>query len=185
MLWQRLEDFYGSPEVIENALLKKIEDFPKISVRDNRKLRELGDVLMELEAAKTNGYLPGLSYLNTSRGVSSIVQKLPHALQEKWITVGSCYKEQHRIPYPPFSVFVNFICEQAKTRNDPSFASITESWCAPKTEKNNPYNQYMRTSVAVKKTESQQEATTVATLQQPDLKIIQTNIAPYITSLIL
>lgn len=67
MLWQRLEDFYGSPEVIENALLKKIEDFPKISVRDNRKLRELGDVLMELEAAKTNGYLPGLSYQHLPR----------------------------------------------------------------------------------------------------------------------
>lgn len=80
MLWQRLEDVYGSPEVIENALLKKIEDFPKISVRDNHKLRELGDVLMELEATKTDGYLPGLSYLNTSRGLSPIVQKLPHAL---------------------------------------------------------------------------------------------------------
>ncbi|KAI4872903.1 hypothetical protein NFI96_001930 [Prochilodus magdalenae] len=104
MLWQRLEDVYGSPEVIENALLKKVEDFPKISVRDNHKLRELGDILMELEAAKVDGYLPGLSYLNTSRGVSPIVQKLPHTLQEKWITVGTRYKEQHRIPYPPFLI---------------------------------------------------------------------------------
>ena len=73
---------------------------------------------MEIEAARADVYLPGLSYLNTSRGVTPIVQKLPLNLQEKWITVGSRYKDQHRVPYPPFGVFVNFVCEQAKTRND-------------------------------------------------------------------
>ena len=170
MLWQRLEDVYGSPEVIENALLKKVEDFPKISVKDNHKLRELGDILMELEAAKTDGYLPGLSYLNTSRGVSPIVQKLPHNLQEKWITVGSHFKEQHRVPYPPFSVFVNFICEEAKTRNDPSFTSITGSWCGAKTEKSGIASNQVRTSVAVKKTEVSAESNDSGgtTATQPD-----------------
>jgi len=39
MVWQRLEDCFGSPEAIENALFRKIEDFPKISNRDNQKLR--------------------------------------------------------------------------------------------------------------------------------------------------
>ena len=52
MVWQRLEDCYGSPEVIENALLKKIEDFQKITNKDNKKLRELGNMLLELEVAK-------------------------------------------------------------------------------------------------------------------------------------
>ena len=33
MLWQRLKDVYGSPEVIENALLRKVEEFPKISAK--------------------------------------------------------------------------------------------------------------------------------------------------------
>ncbi|KAJ8257165.1 hypothetical protein COCON_G00193170 [Conger conger] len=82
MLWQRLEDFYGSVEV-ENALLKKVEDFPKISAKENHKLRELGDILMELEAARADGYLPGLSYLSTSHGVSPIVQKLPSTSRQK------------------------------------------------------------------------------------------------------
>ena len=31
MVWQRLEDCYGAPEAIENALLKKVDDFPKIT----------------------------------------------------------------------------------------------------------------------------------------------------------
>ncbi len=94
MVWQRIEDSYGSAEVIENALLKKVEQFPRISSRDNLKLRELGDTLLELEAARADGFLPGLTYLNTSRGVNPIVQKPPLYLQEKWITLGAQYKEQ-------------------------------------------------------------------------------------------
>ena len=51
MLWQRLEDCYGSPEAIENALLKKVDEFPRILDREKQRLRELGDLLLELEAA--------------------------------------------------------------------------------------------------------------------------------------
>lgn len=61
MLWQRLKDDYSSPEVTENTLMKKVEDFTKISAKENHKLRELGDIFMELEAVRADGYLPGLS----------------------------------------------------------------------------------------------------------------------------
>jgi len=61
MIWQRLEECYGSAEMIENALLTKLEEFPKISNKDNEKLRELGDLLLEMEAARKVGFLPGLS----------------------------------------------------------------------------------------------------------------------------
>lgn len=89
--------------MIENALLKKLEEFPKISNKDNEKLWELGDLLLELEAARKDGFLPGLSYLNTPRGVNPITQKLPYNLLEKWISVGSKYKEDHQVQYPPFA----------------------------------------------------------------------------------
>ena len=109
---------------------------------------------MELEVARADGYLPGLSYLNTSRGVSPIIQKLPTSLQERWVTVGSRYKEQHGVPYPPFAVLVNFVTDQAKTLNDPSFASITGAWCPSKIEKSVlQSSHYTRTSVAVRRTE--------------------------------
>lgn len=36
LLWQRLEESYGSPEVVENALLKKIEYFPKLNNRHHK-----------------------------------------------------------------------------------------------------------------------------------------------------
>ncbi|XP_076849002.1 uncharacterized protein LOC143497110 [Brachyhypopomus gauderio] len=152
MLWQRLEDCYGCSEVIEHALLKKLEEFPRISNKDGQRLRELGDVLMEIESAKLGGRLPGLAYLDTARGVNPIVEKLPYSLQERWITQGSRYKEDHHVSFPPFSFFTQFICSHAKTRNDPSFAfSTSTNSTSLKTEK--PVRYDKRSPATVRKTE--------------------------------
>lgn len=86
MLWQRLEESYGAPEIVEHGLLKKLEDFPRLSNKDSHKLRELGNILLELECAKVEGYLPGLAYLDTARGLKPIVEKLPYSLQERLVT---------------------------------------------------------------------------------------------------
>lgn len=80
MAWDRLEGCYGSPEVIERALFERMENLPKINHKDHLKFREQGDLLRELESAKSEGYLPGLSYLDTARGVNPIVEKLPLGL---------------------------------------------------------------------------------------------------------
>ncbi|KAI3358292.1 hypothetical protein L3Q82_014670, partial [Scortum barcoo] len=122
LVWERLEECYGSPEVIERALFERLENFPKVSNKDPMKLRELGDLLTELNSAKSEGYLPGLSYLDTARGVNPIVEKLPHSLQEKWLAKGSQYKEQHYVSFPPFAYFTDFICGEARRRNDLSFS---------------------------------------------------------------
>ena len=100
--WDRLQECYGTPEIVENALFNRLDNFPHLSARDNLKLRELSDLLMELLAAKNDGYLPGLAYLDTPRGIKPIVEKLPTGLQEKWLNVGSRYKEKHRTTFPPF-----------------------------------------------------------------------------------
>ncbi|KAK0143479.1 hypothetical protein N1851_018391 [Merluccius polli] len=55
MAWIRLDESYGSPEMVEKALLDKLERFPKITNKDPLKLRELGDLLRELESAKLEG----------------------------------------------------------------------------------------------------------------------------------
>ncbi|XP_041424892.1 uncharacterized protein LOC121395423 [Xenopus laevis] len=153
MVWQRLEDCYGSPEVIENALMKKLDDFPKMSNKDNLKLRELGDILLEVNAAKTEGYLPGLAYLDTTRGVKSIIEKLPYSLQDKWISQGSRYKEVNHVPFPPFSFFTNFIVNQAKIRNDPSFIFSTYSNQMPAHTEKTGAKYGNRPSVSVRRTE--------------------------------
>ncbi|KAL1425478.1 hypothetical protein MTO96_019142 [Rhipicephalus appendiculatus] len=120
-VWKKLNDTFGSPEVVEDALMKRLEAFPRLSGKDNVKLRELGDLLLELEAAKADPYLAGLKYFDTARGVNSIVLKLPPGLQEKWMTAGSRYKKENDTAFPPFSFFSKFVRNEAEVRNDPSF----------------------------------------------------------------
>lgn len=107
LIWERLEQEYGSPEAIEGALFTKLEQFPKIGNRDNRKLRELSDLLLEIHSAKEEGYLHGLSYLDTARGVAPIVDKLPFGLQDKWMMEGSRYKQQNKVTFPHLDSFLN------------------------------------------------------------------------------
>ncbi|XP_056867534.1 uncharacterized protein LOC130513013 [Takifugu flavidus] len=120
-LWQRLDRNYGSPEAIEASLFGRLESFPRVGHKDSHLLQELADLLRELEAAKDEGYLPGLSFLDTSRGINPIVEKLPGGLQEAWVKEGSRYKRDHKAHYPPFSYFVQFVNNYAEMRTDPSF----------------------------------------------------------------
>ena len=150
MVWQRLEEVYGSPEAMEASLFGKLERFPKFTNREPKRLRELGDLLLEIEAAK-DGYLPGLGYLDTARGINPILEKLPFNLQEKWMVHGTKYKEKHRTVFPPFSVFADFIHAEAKMRNDPSFAAAVHSNAPPQGEKFSLKSS--KTLIAVHKTE--------------------------------
>ncbi|XP_056629335.1 uncharacterized protein LOC130440302 [Triplophysa dalaica] len=79
LIWERLEEMYGSPEAIEGALFTKLEKFPKVAFKEHHKLRELSDLLLEIESVKHEGYLPGLSYLDTARGISSGGSTLNHS----------------------------------------------------------------------------------------------------------
>ncbi|XP_075431592.1 uncharacterized protein LOC142468854 [Ascaphus truei] len=138
LVWERLEETYGSPEAVEDSLFKRIESFPKITSKDYSKLRDLGDLLQELESARKDHSLIGLNALDSARGVRPILEKLPFNLQERWLSQGSKYKREKQVVFPPFSFFVSFICEAAKTRNDPSFilgAQTTYSASSPKNER--------------------------------------------------
>jgi hypothetical protein len=118
--------------VIESALFKRLDNFPRLSPKNNTKLRELADLLMELLAAKGDAYLPGLAYLDTPHGINPIVEKLPSGLQEKWLFAGSCFKDENKVSFPPFSFFTRFVCSEAKARNDPSFKlSISSHMMSP------------------------------------------------------
>ena len=158
MVWDRLEQTYGSAEAIENALFKRIDSFPRITSRDGPKLMKLSDLLMELQAAKADGDLPGLSFLDTTRGVNPIAQKLPFRLQEKWASVGASFKRQNRVPYPPFAYFVDFVSQQAGIMNDPSFSFIAHADTTSRTEKT-AWKSNRQREVSVHKTEVSPRAT--------------------------
>ncbi|KAL7880692.1 hypothetical protein SRHO_G00029460 [Serrasalmus rhombeus] len=93
MVWQRLDRCYGSPEAIEGSLFSRLEKFPRVAHKNHLQLQELADLLLEIEAAKCEGYLPGLSFLDTARGINPIVEKLPYNLQEQWMSQGFRYED--------------------------------------------------------------------------------------------
>lgn len=136
--WERLQECYTAPEVVKKALFTGLDKFPRVLVKQNLKLRELGDLLMEVQCAKEEGYLPGLSYLDTACGIEPIVAKLPYGLREKWISAGSRYKEGNAGRFPPFDFFTGFMCYEAKKRNDPSFVFLNASGSSVKAESSQP-----------------------------------------------
>ncbi|KAM4037007.1 uncharacterized protein ACNLHF_015817 isoform 1-T1 [Anomaloglossus baeobatrachus] len=152
LLWERLDECYGSSERIEESLFKRLEDFPKISNKSFHMLRELSDLLVELQVAKFEGDLPGLASLDAARGIKPIVNKLPYSLQEKWLNRGSDYKQRHNVPFPPFHVFVDFVRQQAKIRNDPSFDLSTADLINPRTGKPAPVRNPRGSPITVHKT---------------------------------
>ncbi|KAK6292768.1 hypothetical protein J4Q44_G00373530 [Coregonus suidteri] len=141
---------FPSSDVIKSVLTKRIDSFPKISNKDYPKLRELGDLLMELQSAKAEGDLPGLDFIDTARGVNPIVQKLPFGLQEKWVPIGSNYKQQYHVPFPPCAFFVDFVIQQARIRKDRSFNLVAD---VPAKADKVPWKQGRQREVSVHKTE--------------------------------
>nr|XP_021331373.1 uncharacterized protein LOC110439581 [Danio rerio] len=150
--WERLRECYAAPEIIERSLFQRLDSFPRITAKDNIKLRELGDLLMEIQGAKEDGYLTSLLYLDTSRGIAPIVDKLPYGLQDKWVTSGSWYKESHG-RFPPFDYFCSFVCHEAKKRNDPSFMYQSSAMTTVKSDKFTGKSFHTNKPISVHKTD--------------------------------
>lgn len=127
-IWERLDDRYGSPEMLDEVLKKKLRDFPNLTNKDNRKLLELSDLVSEIESLKLEPKLAALlAYYDSSSGVTPIVNKLPYNLREKWVSQAANYKKCHNVPFPPFCHFAQWLRDISKIRNDPSLSYTQES----------------------------------------------------------
>ncbi|CAC5362327.1 unnamed protein product [Mytilus coruscus] len=119
---ERLNERYGSPELIDSALKTKLATFPRITNKDYSKLYDLSDIFSEISSVKENdNYKVIFSYFDSSVGVTPIVAKLPYQLQERWTTMAVNYNDKNKTIYPPFHVFAQFIQQQSKVKNNPSF----------------------------------------------------------------
>ncbi|XP_070196629.1 uncharacterized protein [Littorina saxatilis] len=122
LLWRRLDERFGSPELVEARLRERIESFPQITKKDSRKLYDLCDLCDEINSAKDDENLgPLLKVYDTSIGTNKIVAKLPPNLKHKWTERASSYKQRHGVVFPPFTFFVEFLQNMAKVQNDPAF----------------------------------------------------------------
>ena len=122
LIWERLDDRYGSPEMLEAALPQRIKAFPKLYDSNRAELYELSDLVAEIDSVKSNeSYQNLFAYFDSSAGVNLIVNKLPGRIQEKWTNEANKYKQKYCVSYPPFSVFCSFMRNIAKMKNDPGF----------------------------------------------------------------
>ena len=74
--------------------------FPKIEPKDKKGLQELGDLLLELECAKSDGGLSGLKVLDEPAFLKPLLVKLPDDLQGRWQRHAYRYKVQKVADYP-------------------------------------------------------------------------------------
>lgn len=102
-LWEKWDDRYGCPELIEEALKRKLDHFPNLCNEDYKKLYELTDILAEIQSImEDDQYHDFLAYYDTSSGVIPIVRKLPHSRQEKWTSRAVWYKKKKEIDISTF-----------------------------------------------------------------------------------
>lgn len=122
IIWKRLDEMYGRPEMIEASIRHQLENFRPVTSAENKRLYDLLNILIKIESLMANStFSTSLSYFNSSIGVNPIINKLPFHLQEKWIAKASNYKKLNKVPFPPFSYFVTFVREMSEIRNDPAF----------------------------------------------------------------
>ncbi|XP_060602183.1 uncharacterized protein LOC132755332 [Ruditapes philippinarum] len=121
LIWERLFERFGAPELIEKSLKQRIDSFPRI--KDNSELYGLADLCREIESTKNDErYTHLLSYFESSTGVRPILEKLPFHIQNKWMYRATNYKRANQVLYPPFSVFCTFLDEISTMFNDPGLS---------------------------------------------------------------
>ena len=127
----RLGERYGSPELIEAALKRKLETLFIFQVSFcqfvtmKEKLYIISDILTEIESSMEDVNLRDLlPYFNTSSGEIPIVSKLPPTLERKWTSRASKYKKMQSVVFPPFREFSVFIREQSIITSHTGFSYV-------------------------------------------------------------
>lgn len=121
-VWIRLGERYGSNVVLTKAHLDKLANIPKIGFKDNKRLQEFGDLLLELQCAKEDGHLQGLRILDEPIFLKPVLTKLPTDIQTRWQRHAFSFNRKHGVDFPPFAEFSKFIQDISLERNDPNLA---------------------------------------------------------------
>eukprot|EP00057_Strongylocentrotus_purpuratus_P008557 XP_011663031.1 PREDICTED: uncharacterized protein LOC105437753 [Strongylocentrotus purpuratus] len=111
-----LEQRYGDPFVVSNAYRDKLDSWPRVGSRDAFGLRRLGDFLKQCDTASK--YVHHLSHLDDEREKRKLLMKLPDWLVVKWSRKVVHWRREWGT-FPPFSVFTDFIEEEAIVACDP------------------------------------------------------------------
>ncbi|XP_069108972.1 uncharacterized protein [Argopecten irradians] len=152
LVWERLEERFGAPELIESSIRRQIAQLPKINSHDVKKLYDLVDLVDEIASVKRQPrYASLFGYFDSPTGINPLVVKLPTGLQDRWTTAATKFKKCESSVYPPFTFFVSFLKDIAKMKNDPSFNYSVDH---EKSSGNHSRNSRTSAIVSVRKTET-------------------------------
>ena len=112
-------------EAYQSARKNKLENWPKVGIKDAETLRDLSDFLETIKAAKE--ITPSLEVLTFARENVKILSKLPVQLQSKWRgIVKKCRAKKGDGAYLPFTEFAAFVKDCAEKANIPELEDLTK-----------------------------------------------------------
>ena len=121
---KELEERYGDSDVIVDAFLKRILNWPVIKADNIKALDEFAILLCECEHAVQS--LEALKVLEYSENFRRIVSKLPYNLHDKWRSLVQDKREHGQ--KVSFHQLVKFVKKEAKKANDPTFGKDALSY---------------------------------------------------------
>lgn len=152
--WQKLDQRYGQPFVVQRAFRDKLSKWPKISSKDAEGLRTFSDFLNA--CLQATPHVKGLEILSDCEENQKLLQKVPDWLAARWnrqVTVALMDGKD----FPLFKDFAQFVAVEAEIACNPVTSSYALHSCSSSYEK--------RTTKDFKLTRSTQVFTTQTLVQ--------------------
>jgi len=134
----RLKERYGSPSIINQAFMSKLDDWPQIKVGQPKELQQFSDFLTQIMEIRkvARGSLKILDFPQETR---KILAKLPFYFENEWRKAVNEWRNTHGISsYPDYDFLVAFIEQRSQQANIPELQFIARS---STTNKMNPQQQ--------------------------------------------
>ncbi|KAF6037890.1 hypothetical protein EB796_003801 [Bugula neritina] len=106
----KLRERFSMQGGVARILLQKLDNWLNIRHGDGKKFREFGDFLDQIRRSMSS--TEGLKIVDTETYIERICQKLPDNAKFAW-TQKVCRARRQKTDHPSFSVFTEFILEQA------------------------------------------------------------------------
>lgn len=114
--WNKLDQRYGQPFVIQRAFRDKLSKWPKIQSKDSEGLRTFSDFLHACLQAMP--HVKGLEILSDCEENQKLIQKVPDWLASRWnrqVTIALMEGKE----FPSFEDFTNFVSMEAEIACNP------------------------------------------------------------------
>ncbi|XP_032405324.1 uncharacterized protein LOC116710411 [Xiphophorus hellerii] len=109
--WERLNQRYGHPFIVQKAYRERLAKWPKIQTNDSAGFRAFADFIQTCHEAMP--HIEGLSILNDCEENQKLVQKLPNWAAARWNRQATQYMKENG-KFPSLRHFTEFMSSEAE-----------------------------------------------------------------------